>query len=137
VVVPVVVAAALLTPLSPGGSSRGDSPKEVEVLEVKLDPVGDSVTSGTATFRERGDVLYLELEASGLPKDGVVYFGEIHEGVCKRGQQGRDAGAEYAEVARPDSVSVGFDLLSANSPEYAHSGTHADADVLLGGVCRG
>ena len=138
VVVPVVVAAALLTPLSPGESPGGDSSKEVNVLEVKLDPVGDSVTSGTATFREdmasETAGIVLKLEASGLSETGLPYFSQIHEGVCKSGPQGRDSGPVNAEYGRLASSDMGrFDLLSAKKPEYAHGGSHPSADVVFVG----
>jgi hypothetical protein len=104
------------------------------VLEAKLDPVGDSGTRGTATFRERGGLVYLALEASGLPRDGVVYFGVIRKGACDGGQRGRNVGPEYARSGRRASVVVRLDLLSAESAEYAHGGAHANADVLLTSV---
>jgi copper transport protein len=49
----VFVATGFLTSLPPATAVKQEAPPEdVEVLEVQLDPVGDSVTSGTATFRE-------------------------------------------------------------------------------------
>jgi hypothetical protein len=105
------------------------------VLKVGLDPVGNSVTSGTATFREREAGLELTLEASGLPTPGEAYFGEIHEGACENGQQGGEPGAD---AGRPALVAVRLELLSAGSPEYAHGGeAHRDADVSLVGSADG
>jgi hypothetical protein len=120
--------------LEPGGKLQRGSPKQAGVLEAKLDPVGDSGTRGTATFRERGGLVYLALEASGLPRDGVVYFGVIRKGACDGGQRGRNVGPEYARSGRRASVVVRLDLLSAESAEYAHGGAHANADVLLTSV---
>jgi hypothetical protein len=135
VAVPVGVAAALMVASGPGGSPRESSPKEAGALEAELRPVGDSVTRGTATFRQRGGVLYLELEVSGLPQDGVLYFGNIRKGACeKRGQQGRNDGLEHARAGRRASVEMRLDLLSAEGAEYAHGGAHANADVLLPSV---
>ena len=103
-------------------------------MKTALDPVGDSVTSGTATFREdmasETAGIVLKLEASGLPEDEPSYFSQIHEGVCIRGQQGRDSRPENAEYSRPASSDMGrFDLLSTKKPEYAHSGPHPSADL--------
>jgi hypothetical protein len=131
----VFVATGFLTSLPPATAVKQVAPPEdVEVLEVQLDPVGDSVTSGTATFREdmasETAGIVLKLEASGLPEDEPSYFSQIHEGVCKSGQQGRDSGPENAEYGRPSSSDMGrFDLLSAKKPEYAHNGPHPSADL--------
>jgi hypothetical protein len=78
--------------------------------------------------------VYLALEASGLPRDGVVYFGVIRKGACDGGQRGRNVGPEYARSGRRASVVVRLDLLSAESAEYAHGGARANADVLLTSV---
>jgi hypothetical protein len=128
-----------LTSLPPATAVSREAPaKDVEVIEVGLDPVGDSVTSGTATFRERDAGLELTLEVSGLPKPEAEYFGEIHEGVCENGQQGGEPGAEFADASRPAPVTVRFELLSAESTEYAHGGeAHQDADVSLVGSADG
>lgn len=135
----IFVATGFLTSLPPATAvSRAPPPtNDIEVLEVGLDPVGDSVTSGTATFRERNAGLELMLEVSGLPKPGAAYFGEIHEGVCENGQQGGEPGAEFAD--RPASATVRLKLLSARGTEYAHGGdsAHEDADVLLVGSADG
>jgi putative copper export protein len=127
----IFMATGFLTSLPPATAVSQEKPtKDVEVLEVELDPVGDSVTSGTATFRERFGGVELTLEAAGLPKPGASYFSQIHEGACGSGQQGRDAGPEYAEVSRSASpVMVRFELLSSKGPEYAHGGGHPDADA--------
>jgi putative copper export protein len=131
----VFVATGFLTSLPPATAVKQVAPPEdVEVLEVQLDPVGDSVTSGTATFREdmasETAGIVLKLEASGLPEDEPSYFSQIHEDVCKSGQQGRDSGPENAEYGRPSSSDMGrFDLLSAKKPEYAHNGPHPSADL--------
>jgi copper transport protein len=135
----IFVATGFLTSLPPATAVSQEAPAEdVEVLEVGLDPVGNSVTSGTATFREREAGLELTLEASGLPTPGETYFGEIHEGACENGQQGGEPGAEFADAGRPAPVTVRLELLSAGSPEYAHGGdAHRDADVLLVGSADG
>lgn len=100
--------------------------------------MGDSVTSGTATFRERDAGLELTLQVSGLPEPEAEYFGEIHEGDCENGQQGGEPGAEFADASRPAPVTVRFELLSAESTEYAHGGeAHQDADVSLVGSADG
>ncbi len=97
-----------------------------------MDPVGDSVASGTAVFREGEAGLVLLLEVSGLPKEGE-YFGEIHGGVCENGQQGGDPAAGYVEAGRPLPGEVRLELLSTGGPEYAHGGgdAHEDAAVKL------
>jgi copper transport protein len=136
----IFVATGFLTSLPPATavSQETPPPQDVEVLEVGLDPVGDSVTSGTATFRESDAGLELMLEVSGLPKPGAAYFGEIHEGVCDNGQQGGEPGAEFADADRPASVTIRLELLSAGRPEYAHGGdAHEDADVSLVGSADG
>ncbi len=135
----IFVATGFLTSLPPATAVWQEAPaKDVEVFEVALDPVGDSVTSGIATFRERDAGLELTLEVSGLPKPGAEYFGEIREGVCENGRQGGEPGSKFADASRPASVTVHFKLLSAGSPEYAHGGeTHQDADVSLVGSADG
>ena len=131
----IFVATGFLTSLPPATAVSPEAPaKDIEVLKVQLDPVGNSVTSGTATFRERATGLELTLEVSGLPKPGEAYFGEIHEGLCENGQQGGDSGAEHAEVGRTVAGTVRFELLSARSIEYAHGDeAHEDADVSVVG----
>jgi hypothetical protein len=128
------LATGFLTSLPPATavSQETPPPEDVEVLEVGLDPVGDSVASGTATFRERDAGLELVPEVSGLPKPGAAYFGENHEGVCDNGQQDGEPGDEFADSERPISVTVRFELLSAGSTEYAHGRyAHEDAEVSL------
>jgi putative copper export protein len=130
----IFLATGFLTSLPPATavSQEATPPEDVEVLEVGLDPVGESVTSGTASFREdMAAGIVLRLEAAGLPEPGASYFSQIHEGACESGQQGRNTGPEYAEVGRPpaSSTMVRFDLLSARKPEYAHGGGHPSADV--------
>lgn len=135
----IFVATGFLTSLPPATAVSQEAPaKDIEVLEVGLDPVGDSVTSGTATFREREAGLELTLEVSGLPKPGAAYFGEIHEGVCENGQQGDDPGPEYGEAGRHVPVTVRLELLSSKGTEYAHGGdAHTNADVSLVGSADG
>lgn len=131
----IFVATGFLTSLPPATAVSPEAPAgDVEVLEVRLDPVGDSVTSGTATFREKEAGLELTLEVSGLPEPGA-YSGEIHEGACESGQQGGDPGPSYAGADRP--VPVRFEPLSSGGPEYAHEGAHEDADVSLVGSADG
>ena len=131
----IFVATGFLTSLPPATAVKQEAPPEdVEVLEVQLDSVGDSVTSGTATFREdmasETAGIVLKLEASGLPEAGPAYFSQIHEGVCKSDQQGRDSGSENAGYGRPASSDMRrFELLSAQKPEYAHRGGHPNADL--------
>ncbi|HEX2185898.1 MAG TPA: CopD family protein, partial [Chloroflexota bacterium] len=96
----IFVATGFLTSLPPATAVSQEAPaKDVEVLEVGLDPVGNTVASGTATFREREAGLELTLEVSGLPEPGAEYFGEIHDGVCENGQQGGEPGAEFADAS--------------------------------------
>jgi hypothetical protein len=60
------------------GLSRGEG-----VAAVKLKLVGDSGTSGTATFREISNLgVEAELEVKGLPKPGATYYAHVHEGGC-------------------------------------------------------
>jgi uncharacterized membrane protein len=130
----IFVATGFLTSLPPATavSREATPPRDVEVLEVGLDPVGDSVASGTAVFREGEAGLVLLLEISGLPKGGE-YFGEIHGGLCDDGQRGGAPGAVYAEAGHPLKGEVRLELLSSGGPEYAHGGAdaHEDADVKL------
>jgi putative copper export protein len=109
----IFVATGFLTSLPPATAVSPEAPaRNVEELEIQLDPVGDSVTSGTATFREREAGLELTLTVSGLPKPGATYSGDIHEGSCENGQQG-------------------------GGPEHAHGGAHEDADLSLVGSADG
>jgi putative copper export protein len=129
----IFVATGFLTSLPPATavSREATPPRDVEVLEVGLGPVGDSVASGTAVFREGEAGVVLDLEVSGLPEPEAEYFGEIHEGACENGQQGNDNGAGYADAGEPLPGKVRLELLSARSPEYAHGGEAHDADVSL------
>jgi hypothetical protein len=134
----IFVATGFLTSLPPATAVSPEAPaRDVEVLEVQLDPVGDSVASGTATFRERKAGLELTLEVSGLPKPGAKYFGEVHEGACENARLGGDPGPEYAGADDPAPVTVHFETLSSGSPEYAHGGDHEDAELSLVGSADG
>ncbi len=135
----IFVATGFLTSSPPATAVSQEAPaRDVEVIGVGLDPVGDSVTSGTATFRERDAGLELTLEVSGLPKPGAEYFGEIHEGDCENGRQGGEPGSEFADASRPAPVTVRFELLSAGSTDYAHGKeAHQHADVSLIGSADG
>ncbi len=134
----VFAATGFLTSLPPATAvSPAEPAADTGTLEVRLDPVGDSVTSGTATFREQDGSVYLELQASGLPEPGVIYFGEIHEGGCETGRQDADPGAGYADAEPPDPDVMRFELLSNSGPEYAHENGHNDADVWMLELGRG
>jgi hypothetical protein len=118
------------------------------VAEVELEPVDDSGTRGTATFREVVGVqgIQVELELSGLPKPGAAYYAQIHEGDCPNGQEGQSGdGRELSEdrgheqerggTSLPVAM-VRLDRLLAKIPEeHAHSGhEHTPADQLSGKI---
>jgi hypothetical protein len=131
-------ATGFLTSLPPADAVAQQAPAgDVEVVEIPLNPAGDSVTNGTATFEERSAGLELTLEVSGLPEPGVEYFGEIHEGTCGSARRTQDPNPHYAGTGPRSPATIRFDLLSAGSVEYAHGGSHQGTDVSLVGSADG
>ena len=87
------------------------------VAQVIFVPVGGSGVRGTATFKEVGDIgVQVELDTSGWPKPGTIYYAQIHEGDCT------SVGAEGV-TADPDQVHK--PELGGESYDYEHaSGGH-------------
>ena len=132
------VATGFLTSLPPADAvARQASAGDIGVVEIPLNPTGDSVTNGTATFEERSAGLELTLEVSGLPEPGVEYFGEIHEGTCESARSDREPKPRYAATDPYAPATVRFDLLSAGDVEYAHGGAHEGTHVSLVGDADG
>jgi uncharacterized protein (DUF305 family) len=57
----------------------------VNFARLRLEPVGDSSASGTATFEESDGGVQVELALVGLPKPGATYLAHIHPGTCAEG----------------------------------------------------
>ena len=56
-----------------------------KIAQAELEPMGDSGTSGTAVFKEVGNLgIQVELDILGLPtKDpNAAYYAQVHEGSC-------------------------------------------------------
>ena len=109
------------------------------MLEVQLDPVGDSVTSGTATFREdmasETAGIVLKLEASGLSEDEPSYFSQITKAYAKAASKAVTQGPRTPNTADPASSDMQrFDLLSAQKPEYAHRGPPSERQPRVCGL---
>lgn len=131
-----------------GGTAVGGA-----FAEAELRPVGDSVVSGTAVFKEVGSLgVQVELEVSGLPAPGnpeepKPYFAQVHEGACSEaprgdgpgheGDHGGDHGHDHGHGGGgPSLASVRLDRFLGATPEYADHAEYEDppADGLPGDV---
>jgi hypothetical protein len=98
------------------------------IAEARLEPVGDSGTSGTAVFKEVGDLgVQVELDVSGLPtkNEGATYYAQVHEGSCSDGRTGEEHEEGHsASSFGPALALVRFDRLLAKAPGLQANGGH-------------
>lgn len=88
-----------------GGVTVGEA-----LAKAELEPVGDSATSGTAVFREVGNLgVQVDLTASSLPAEdpSASYYAQVHEGSCSDERTER----EHAEEAHGASFAPTLALL--------------------------
>jgi hypothetical protein len=110
------------SPSTEGGVTVGE-----KIAQAELEPVGDSGTSGTAAFKEVGDLgVQVELDVSGLPKDpGAAYYAQVREGSCsdeRRGEEHEEE--EYGAGLGPALALVRLDRLVAKTPGLEAHGDH-------------
>jgi hypothetical protein len=124
----------------PGASAEGGVTVGKTIARAELEPVGDTGTSGTADFKEVGDLgVQVELDVSGLPtKDlSVAYYAQVHEGSCS--DERRDEEREQEEHGAglgPALALVRLDRLVAKVPGLeAHGGhEHGIPEVPFGSI---
>jgi hypothetical protein len=118
-----------------GRTSSGGSSKEVggttvggAIAEADLQPIGDSGTSGTAVFKEVGNLgVQVELEVSGLPtkEPNATYYAQVHEGSCSEEQTGEEHEEEHSVSSfGPALALVRLDRLVAKVPGLQAHGGH-------------
>ena len=101
--------------------------------------VGDSGTSGTAVFKEVGNLgIQVELDVSGLQtKDpDAAYYAQVHEGSCSDEQRGEEHEEEYGAGPGAALALVKLDQLVAKTPGLeAHGGhEHGIPEVPFGSI---
>ena len=111
----------------PSASADGGTSVGEKLAQAKLEPVSDSGTSGTAVFKEVGNLgVQAEIHVSGLPtKDpNATYFAQVHEGSCSHERRGEDHEEEHG--AAPDSALALIRLgeLVGNAPRLQAHGGH-------------
>lgn len=110
------------------------------IAQAELEPVGDTGTSGTAVFKEVGDLgVQIELDVSRLPtKDpSAAYYAQVHEGSCsdERSDEGHDQ-EKYGVSLGPALALVRLNRLVAKVPGLeAHGGhEHGIPEVPFGSI---
>jgi hypothetical protein len=114
--------AATTSTSAAGGTAVGEA-----IAEARLEPVGDSGTSGTAVFKEVGNLgVQAELDVSGLPtkNEGATYYAQVHEGSCSAGRTGEEHEEEHSAGVGPALALVRFDRLLAKAPGLQANGGH-------------
>jgi hypothetical protein len=108
-----------------------DSPIRSEVVaKVELEPMGDSGTSGIATFEEAGNPgVEAALEIEGLPKPGATYYAHFHEGRCADVPTEDGDHHRHEDTRTHGRVGVALALVRTerflpwgSGPDYAHAG---------------
>jgi hypothetical protein len=118
-----------------GGVTVGE-----KIARAELKSVGDSGTSGTAGFKEVGNLgIQVELDVSGLPtKDpDAAYYAQVHEGSCSDERRGEEHEVEeYGTSPGPALALLRLDQLVAKTPELeAHGGhEHGIPEVPFGSI---
>jgi hypothetical protein len=117
-----------------GGVTVGE-----KIARAELKSVGDSGTSGTAVFKEVGNLgIQVELDVLGLPtKDpDAAYYAQVHEGSCSDERRGEEHEEEYGASPGPALALVGLDQLLAKTPGLeAHGGhEHGIPEVPFGSI---
>jgi hypothetical protein len=110
-----------------------------KIARAELESVGDSGTSGTAVFKEVGNLgIQVELEILGLPtKDpNATYYAQVHEGSCSDERRGEEHEEEYGAGLGPALALVRLDQLVAKTPGLeAHGGhEHGLPEVPFGSI---
>jgi hypothetical protein len=111
----------------------------VKIARAELEPVGDSGTSGTAVFKEVGNLgIQVELGVLGLPtKDpNATYYAQVHEGSCSDERGSEEHEKEHGADLGPALALVRLDQLVANTPGLeAHGGhEHGIPEVPFGSI---
>lgn len=122
-----------------GASAEGAVTVGEKLAQADLEPVGDSGTSGTAVFKEVGDLgIQVELDVLGLPaKDpNAAYYAQVYEGSCSDERSGEEHEVEYGAGPGPALALVRLDLLVARTPRLeAHGGhEHGIPEVPFGSI---
>jgi hypothetical protein len=117
-----------------GGVTVGE-----KIAQAELKSVGDSGTSGTAVFKEVGNLgIQVELDVLGLPtKDpNAAYYAQVHEGSCSDERRGEEHEEEYGAGPGPALALVRSDQLVGKTPGLeAHGGhEHGIPDVPFGSL---
>ena len=117
-----------------GGVTVGE-----KIAQAELKSVGDSGTSGTAVFKEVGNLgIQVELDVLGLPtKDpDAAYYAQVHEGSCSDEQRGEEHEEEYGAGPGAALALVKLDQLVAKTPGLeAHGGhEHGIPEVPFGSI---
>jgi hypothetical protein len=110
-----------------------------KLAQAELEPVGDSGTSGTAVFKEVGNLgIQVELDVLGLPtKDpNATYYAQVHDGSCSDEQESEEHEKEYGAGLGPALALVRLDQLLAKTPGLeAHGGhEHGIPEVPFGSI---
>jgi hypothetical protein len=110
-----------------------------KIARAELKPVGDSGTSGTAVFKEAGNLgIQVELEVLGLPtKDpDATYYAQVHEGSCSDERKREEHEEEYGADPGPTPAFVRLDQLVAKARGLvAHGGhEHGIPEVPFGSI---
>ncbi len=117
-----------------GGVTVGE-----KIAQAELKSVGDSGTSGTAVFKEVGNLgIQVGLDVLGLPtKDpNAAYYAQVHEGSCSDERRGEEHEEEYGAGPGPALALVRLDQLVAETPGLeAHGGhEHGIPEVPSGSI---
>ena len=117
-----------------GGVTVGE-----KIAQAELKSVGDSGTSGTAVFKEVGNLgIQVELDILGLPtKDpNAAYYAQVHEGSCSDERRGEEHEEEYGAGPGPALSLIRLDQLVDKTPGLeAHGGhEHGIPEVPFGSI---
>jgi len=117
-----------------GGVTVGE-----KIAQAELKSVGDSGTSGTAVFKEVGNLgIQVELDVLGLPtKDpNATYYAQVHDGSCSDERRGGENEEEYGAGLGPALALVRLDqLVDKTVGLEAHGGhEHGIPEVPFGSI---
>jgi hypothetical protein len=117
-----------------GGITVGET-----IARAELKSVGDPGTSGTAVFKEVGNLgIQVELDVLGLPtKDpNATHYAQVHEGSCSDERRGEEHEEEYGTGLGPALALLRLDQLVAETPGLeAHGGhEHGIPEVPSGSI---
>ena len=120
-------------------SAEGGVTVGKKIAQAELKSVGDSGTSGTAVFKEVGNLgIQVELDVLGLPtKDpNAAYYAQVHEGSCSDERSDEEHEEEYGAGPGPVLALVRLEQLVGKTPGLeAHGGhEHGIPDVPFGSI---